>query len=290
MCTVPPQEPEGVNPVDRCEIFRMALQNRAKLVNTSAQSLKKCTKVKLPDLDFSGAPLSERLNALHRCTETLNIQGIKVSEDPIKEHYSIFEDSKKMEPSPSNARIDRDPSQLTGTTSTVEGFQRSRLAEWMQTAVQNAPPARSDVKVMSGGTQEAYIRAVRNYFTACSQAPLLSHVSSSNPELVRNDCRQNVVLTNNVYEVTVLSVKQVFSGREGLVINTDVVVAALQTELKTGATARLLLHNKHPMFQKDQPASFAPGSLLYVHGVTVLSVGGIGRGPLLLPTTVSWAR
>lgn len=29
VCTVPPQEPEEVNPVDRCEIFRMVLQNRA---------------------------------------------------------------------------------------------------------------------------------------------------------------------------------------------------------------------------------------------------------------------
>lgn len=167
-------------------------------------------------------------------------------------------------------------------------FQRRRLAEWMELAAQHAPPVMKQQRALPGGMQDAYLRAVRSYLTACSLAarsdvPAEDAVNSEQVSAIRDP-----------EEELVLSVVEVHPGQEGTLVTTE--VAAVPTSgsyassgtaagLKVGATARLLLHHRHPALTVGLDARNAhdycwppaPGTRLIVRGFKVVAAASSGK-------------
>ncbi|CAE8682327.1 unnamed protein product, partial [Polarella glacialis] len=157
------------------------------------------------------------------------------------------------------------------------GFRRGRLAEWMELAVQHAPPARQgrQARAVPGGLQDAYSHAVRHYLTEASlKTP------------------RGTVVGPALEEALLLAVLEVHEGVEGLVLSAAVLQAPRQRAvqgLQPGSVARLLLHRRLPVLQGSEANGplVRPGAQLRVGNFSVLAEGRGGRGPLLLPMDVT---
>jgi len=80
----------------------------------------------------------------------------------------------------------------------------------MELAVQHAPPAMRQQRVVPGGIQDAYLRAVRSYLTGCSLA--------ARQEVVAEDCKVNLEDTDTM----VTTVLEVYPGQEGTLLTVQV--------------------------------------------------------------------
>lgn len=199
------------------------------------------------------------------------------------------------------------------------GFQRNRLAEWMELAVQHAPPSRSGIRAVRGGLQDAYVQAVRRYLTQATMAST-SHFAEGvavegNRCAPASECRTQVAVGAPVaaeadhVHVGVLEAHQSLEGTLLIVrllhVPPDAVsssaLGASVDGLSAGSIARLILHSRHPALRgggDDSGISTAQlplvGRTLRVRGLRLagraaLSRAGLGkqRPPLLLPLDVA---
>merc|ERR1712183_608570 len=88
-------------------------------------------------------------------------------------------------------------------------FRRGRLAEWMELAVQHAPPSMRQQRAVPGGLQDAYLRAVRSYLTGCS----LAAGREVDSELNKRDAE------DDAFVATVLEAHR---GQEGILVSAKV--------------------------------------------------------------------
>jgi len=198
--------------------------------------------------------------------------------------------------------LNRDGAGLTGEAAPLElaivpvgeGFKRGRLAEWMELAVQHAPPAMKQQRAVPGGMQDAYLRAVRSYLTGCSLA--------ARQEADADHCKSRTA----VEEALVFIVSEVHPGQEGTLLSVEVAVlpsvagaadASAAAGLAVGAPARLLLHHRHPALTAGldvcgtSDCSWPPsaGAKVLVRGFQVVVAAssspsrGQSRGVMLMP-------
>eukprot|EP00927_Polykrikos_kofoidii_P044339 TRINITY_DN38331_c0_g1_i1.p1 TRINITY_DN38331_c0_g1~~TRINITY_DN38331_c0_g1_i1.p1 ORF type:complete len:467 (+),score=36.16 TRINITY_DN38331_c0_g1_i1:37-1401(+) len=129
-------------------------------------------------------------------------------------------------------------------------LQRDRLAEWMELAVQHAPPSRicRSGRVSASGFQDAYIRAVRSHLTEAS----LTFSSRCN-STTKVDAQED----EPCLEIVVISVH--FSA-EGMLVCGKMADAcfergrhafAASLDLQSGSPVRLLVHRRHPAMQQQ---------------------------------------
>mmetsp|Transcript_58101 Transcript_58101/g.92326 ORF Transcript_58101/g.92326 Transcript_58101/m.92326 type:complete len:376 (-) Transcript_58101:35-1162(-) len=182
------------------------------------------------------------------------------------------------------------PADECGEGNASESFQPGRLAEWMELAVQHAPPSLRQQKATPGGLQDSYFRATRDYLTSCSLAVQAGRKARESVE-------------SDAIDMLVLLVMQVHSGQEGALLSVEVVAIPqfsariAEAGLTIGAAARLLLHSRHPAltaeFDVADATSFSwpppIGCRLVVRGFRIAgkapscSYQRLKQGPLLLP-------
>jgi hypothetical protein len=181
-----------------------------------------------------------------------------------------------------------------------DSFQPGRLAEWMELAVQHAPPSLRQQKAIPGGLQDSYLRATRAYLTSCSLvAAQTGREASCGREKPPREAE----------DVLVLKVLQVHPGQEGALLSVEVVAIPNISErvaeagLTVGVAARLLLHSRHPTltahFDVADANSFSwpppVGCRLVVRGFQIAAKAPACRnqrpthGPLLLPLGLTMA-
>jgi len=172
-----------------------------------------------------------------------------------------------------------------------EGFKRGRLAEWMELAVQHAPPAMRQQRAVPGGIQDAYLRAVRSYLTGCSLA--------ARQEVVAEDCKVNLEDTDTM----VTTVLEVYPGQEGTLLTVQVMslpsspsaaAECAAAGIAVASSARLILHHRHPALTTSLDAQWPPtaGTRVLVRGFQVASKPNCRRqsaGPLLIPLAMELA-
>jgi len=135
-----------------------------------------------------------------------------------------------------------------------DGFQRDRLAGWMELAAQNAPKALGRSKTVAGGLQDLYVHAVRDYLTECSRTDEASCCGLMN-----------------------LVVAAVHGGCEGTIVTARTVAGETNV-------VRLLLHPKHPALRQG---TLGTGVRICVRGFRQVGESRKGLGPLLLPLEVA---
>lgn len=169
------------------------------------------------------------------------------------------------------------------------GFQRVRLAEYMELAAQHAPvPLRRGrgQRLVPGGLQEVYAHAVRQYLTDASRS-----TTSSGPLGPIGGADNHLVV----------QIQDSHSGPEGFLLRCTVCGQEAATSsmpedfLHHGAAARLLLHRRHPALAtlargkhppgSCQPWQPQPGARLLLRGYRDCGHRG-PQGPMLLPLDV----
>lgn len=166
------------------------------------------------------------------------------------------------------------------------GFRRGKLAEWMELAVQHAPPSKTgrNTRALPGGLQDAYTRAVRYYLTDASLAA--QQGAQKAPAPAPSACIRGIAGREKSLMLAILEVNE---GLEGLILFVEVLEAQSGNAptLNVGSIARLLLHRRHPVVQHCGEAwEPRPGQRLHVHGFSIIGANAGGRGPLLLPLDV----
>jgi len=182
-----------------------------------------------------------------------------------------------------------------GGTGSGGAFQRGRLGEWMELAVQHAPPTRKGQhrRAVPGGMQDAYIHAVRRYLTEASLASqaAASKAAEVQAQSTAQGSREEALVPAEVAEPAtsssaVLVVVSGFDGLEGTVVSARVSEESTTRRVKAGNVIRLLLHRRHPVFQKHGDWVPEAGERLAVKGFQLVGTTTRGRGQLLLPVEV----
>lgn len=175
------------------------------------------------------------------------------------------------------------------------GFQRGRLTEWAQLAVEHAPKARpgKDKRAVPGGLQDAYIHAVRRYLTetslACQGAntPVVPGQEAVTPG---HEPSEAVVLAcPSRRACLLLRVADAHDAFEGVIVPAELLEGSVSQHVGVGCRVRLLLHRRHPLMQQNGEWVPRAGNRLKVRGFQVVAQGAAGRGPLLLPVEVAAA-
>mmetsp|Transcript_31460 Transcript_31460/g.57832 ORF Transcript_31460/g.57832 Transcript_31460/m.57832 type:complete len:338 (+) Transcript_31460:63-1076(+) len=151
-------------------------------------------------------------------------------------------------------------------------YKWNRLEEWMQVASQHEVPARGgrQTRVVRGGLQECYLKAVRDHLTDAS----LSH------QRAPPGCGEHASEPSRADELTV-EVARIHSSAQGLLI-----IAHVDSQPPAWLTrnVRLLVHAKHPLYEQLLSRSIS-NMFLTLHQWRVVSnhKGHQGRAPLILP-------
>lgn len=174
---------------------------------------------------------------------------------------------------------------VTSAAPQETGFRPGQLAAWMELTVQNAPPTRAgrDARAVPGGTQDAFVRAVRHYLTEASLAAQSSEKAS------KVDPKEAPVRPSSTAVGSLLmAVSETHEGLEGLLFSGVVLEAQGTQAVPIGGAIRLLLHRRHAVFQQYGEAWLPRiGSRLRLHSFSVVAAGVGGRGPLLVPLELS---
>lgn len=176
-------------------------------------------------------------------------------------------------------------------------FQPGQLATWMELAAQSAPPTRPgrEGRVMAGGLQESYVRAIRNHLT---EASLAAHANATGRNGLSDGCPSTATelpvptpsataATGGVASVSLLiEAVEAHKGPEGLLIfGTVLEASSASCGLDPGSTVRTVLHKRHAALQRLGDAwAPNPGSRLRMRlRRSVALAATCGWGPLLVP-------
>jgi len=175
-------------------------------------------------------------------------------------------------------------------------FRPGQLATWMELAAQSAPPTRPgrEGRVMAGGLQESYVRAIRNHLT---EASLAAHANTVGRNGLSDGCpvtatelpapTSATAAAGGAAEVSLLmEVVEAHEGPEGLLIfGTVLEASSASCGLDPGSTVRTLLHKRHAAVRQLGDAwAPHPGSRLRMRLRRNAALAATcGWGPLLVP-------